>query len=109
MKPHIEPFEWYTGIGKPWLTIKRNPKWSHVEWGDGTLFKYPEFGAVVRHSSLEGGLTRLFNENCSGLSSRSVLARGGVHGAFVYCPSVLAETVFNEVREVFAEVLRTLE
>src|SRR5438067_10572159 len=86
----VEPFSWYTGIGKPWLMIQRNPKWCHISWGDGTLDpppsseggRYLEFCRYVKNSGLVTELHAFCVANKERLGPASTLLCCGVHGYF---------------------------
>jgi hypothetical protein len=94
--------------GRPWLCKSIHPKNGHVQWSDGSLFRYWDFTRLVESSTMNEKLRSLFHRNEQGLSRKAEMLAGSAGGCAVHFPRALADEVYEIVHAHFAAALDTL-
>lgn len=97
------------GGGSPWICYRlAGPRSSFVEWGDGSVRLYRQFGQSLDKEALGEALEAAFYAAAPRLTTQTVLVSGGVHGSLSKAPPDLAEQVLGIVVRHFDDALSRL-
>ena len=98
---NIDPFSGHAWRGVPYLWARKLRTTMSLSWGDGSVYHYQQFAAVIERSGMDAELMEVWKRHAPQCDRRAVFSHGGVNGGMWYAPMACGVEARAIVRKHF--------